>query len=646
MSRLTINKLTILYFKGIKFLEVQMDGSNMEIIAENGVGKTTVEDAFLWALFGKDSTGRTDSGVSGFKIHPLDPYNKPYQGVVTVVEALITLDGAKHVFRRELQEKIVKKQLTGYTTICTVDGVPKLLKEYQAFVDAIVSENIFKLLTDIWCFSEKLHWLERRKVLLDVAGDIPPVEGFTELLEAACDLPLEDFKKKINNEKKAYVKERVGINPRCDELLLGLTGSDTPTGTVENDRDNIWKAMAALKEQRTGILASEKERQEKIIEKNGLIALQNQRVNAIKNDPTRTQKLVDEKAAITLKHSNENQVLAEAEAELRQAVTAKNGLQAQADSEQSVIENIRKEQKGAEAETVDTICYACDQPLSEERVSDVTKKRSEKIEEIKAKGKEHLVEFEELLKKLEEAKKLRFDLEQTVQHGKGLLEESRNAMAVRTKEIDESILALPEPVVEEDATWIELDSQIQKIDSELGEPVTEQLTAIEKKLSDYDQSLVDCNNVLAQADRMKRDRERLQELKAREEELAQLIADIEKLLNDLDEYKMAESKLITDAVNSKFKVVNFKLFDVRLNEGIKECCEPMLKGIPQSDMSFGQKIFCGNDIINTLSEHYKMCVPLFIDHAESVTYPIETKAQTIKLIAKPGEEELVIKKAV
>ena len=51
-----IQKMTIENFKGVKNLEIQFDGQNAVIYGDNATGKTSLFDAFLWLLFGKDSS--------------------------------------------------------------------------------------------------------------------------------------------------------------------------------------------------------------------------------------------------------------------------------------------------------------------------------------------------------------------------------------------------------------------------------------------------------------------------------------------------------------------------------------------------------------------------------------------------------------
>jgi hypothetical protein len=145
---------------------------------------------------------------------------------------------------------------------------------------------------------------------------------------------------------------------------------------------------------------------------------------------------------------------------------------------------------------------------------------------------------------------------------------------------------------------------------------------------------------------MAKDRARVQELTAREAELAQLIADIDKMLCDIRDYKRAEAEIITEKVNGLFRHVTFKMFEPRLSEDAedKPCCEAIYKktGAPYAEMSFGERLFCGVDIINTCARYYGVIPPLFLDHAESITLPIETKAQTIELRAVEGVKQLQV----
>ena len=64
MRKIFVKSLSLVNFKGVRELDLQfVDGENM-IGGSNGTGKTTVFDAFTWLMFGKDSTGRSDSNFN------------------------------------------------------------------------------------------------------------------------------------------------------------------------------------------------------------------------------------------------------------------------------------------------------------------------------------------------------------------------------------------------------------------------------------------------------------------------------------------------------------------------------------------------------------------------------------------------------
>lgn len=57
-------------------------------------------------------------------------------------------------------------------------------------------------------------------------------------------------------------------------------------------------------------------------------------------------------------------------------------------------------------------------------------------------------------------------------------------------------------------------------------------------------------------------------------------------------------------------------------------------------MNNGSRVNAGLDVIQTLSEHYGMRVPLFIDNAESVTGLLPVGSQTVRLVVSAGDKEL------
>lgn len=92
MRTIKLKSLSLVNFKGIRSLNIGFSDAETLVAGENGTGKTTVFDSFLWLLFGKDSTGRSDSN---FNIKTLDSDGKPILHLEHSVTGVLSVDGGK-----------------------------------------------------------------------------------------------------------------------------------------------------------------------------------------------------------------------------------------------------------------------------------------------------------------------------------------------------------------------------------------------------------------------------------------------------------------------------------------------------------------------------------------------------------------------
>jgi len=618
-----LQKIKIENFKGLKRFTSEFGGEGSTIKGENGTGKTTVYDAFLWLLFGKDSTGRKD-----FSVRPLDAENQPIKGLVTSVEVDIVIDGATVALKKENRENVVKGQLRGYETSCWINEVPKKVGEYSEYIAQLVSEDTFKLLTDVHFFNEKLQWKDRRKALLNIAGDISAPEGFDELLSILNGRTVEEYKKVLVEQKKKLVKERDEITPRIDELQKSLTAyADSNIAMVQADRDKVKSEIEALDQTRQVILSQEQERQKMIEAVNRLKSQLLTRKAELENDTSGIVKLLEEKSTIEQGVAKCERAAAELnvqiETERRYLQNDKRELEGCIKKIETVRIDYKKTEKALSADIDDT-CFACGQKLPADKINEAKKKQAQArkaaLDEITDRG-------IAIRKDIDNAKK------------------SISALTYkddRFAEIDACIKNRPAPDVKQDAKWQQITKDIAAAEKTLGNPSSERLSDIEIERKRLQGELEAYNQSLSQADSNKRNTARIKELEADEKRLAQHIADNERMSAMIAEYKAAESSAIEDAVNGRFRHVNFRLFKELLNGSLEEDCEAMLNGVPYSDMSCGQKIMVGVDIINVLSEHYDLLACLFIDNAESLTLPIEAKSQVIRLVADPGKKKITV----
>ena len=221
-----LTKLELLNFKGLKSFAINING-DVVIRGDNATGKTTVFDSVCWLLFGKDSLDRAD-----FEIKTLDG-GEPIHKVNHEVIGTFTLDeGGTVELKRVYREKYSSPRggevtMTGHTTDYFVDGVPKKEKEYKEMVSSLVDESIFKLITNPLYFNETYSWQNRRKLLLEMCGDISDEDVIAshDELKILTDIlsghSVNDHRKVVASKKATINKELDMLPVRIDEALRG-----------------------------------------------------------------------------------------------------------------------------------------------------------------------------------------------------------------------------------------------------------------------------------------------------------------------------------------------------------------------------------------------------------------------------------------
>lgn len=135
-------------------------------------------------------------------------------------------------------------------------------------------------------------------------------------------------------------------------------------------------------------------------------------------------------------------------------------------------------------------------------------------------------------------------------------------------------------------------------------------------------------------------RQRISELQQEARNAAERLESIEAALYTVDEYTRYKTRFVEDSINSQFRAAKFRLFREQANGGIEERCDVVFDGVPYMGLNNGAKINIGIDIINTLSHHFGVAVPLFVDNAESVTRLEYAATQVIRLVVSESDKKL------
>lgn len=153
MKKILLKSLSLVNFKGVRDYSITFNDGITTVCGDNGTGKTTLYDAYLWLLFGKDSTGRSD-GANGFNVKTNDENGKPIYRLEHSVTAVLDVDGKEIKLQRSLCEKWQK--VNGTTDEVMKDETQYFIndvrtgtkKEYQAEISEIIPEDVFRMITN------------------------------------------------------------------------------------------------------------------------------------------------------------------------------------------------------------------------------------------------------------------------------------------------------------------------------------------------------------------------------------------------------------------------------------------------------------------------------------------------------------------
>ena len=149
----------------------------------------------------------------------------------------------------------------------------------------------------------------------------------------------------------------------------------------------------------------------------------------------------------------------------------------------------------------------------------------------------------------------------------------------------------------------------------------------------------------AVAEQRKQAEARIAELRRREQSLAEEYAELERQQFLGEEFLRVKVARLEERINGCFGLARFRLFEQQVNGALCEVCEVLGPDrVPfNSGLNHAAQINTGLDIINTLSAHYGVTAPVFIDNAEAVTTLTATPAQLIRLLVSEGEPVLAMR---
>lgn len=615
-------RLALENFKGIESYDFRPEGQNTTICGTNGVGKTTIFDAYCWLLFDKDGRGHSNFDIL--------PYDQPDALVSVTAELDLGADGGI-TLQRTFCQKIVRQRGTDEESVKSeycfyVDGVPKKKTQYAAVIEEICSPDTFMMVSDPDYFAGRMDWKDRRLMLINLFGGVSDAElladpEWAELSEAASGRKIEDYRAVAAMERKAIKKELDALPDRIDEATAAI-----PEGVGQQDDDELLAEALAevnqIEKARNAILdGSEAAEIKRIIaEKQADMAeAKADYLDSIASGRSGTLKAVE----------LARQQCRRAEDNLRQIDARLTDVADSITRKQDLLAELRTDYIRINAWTwnsSDEFCPCCGQQLPADKVeqmrAEFNEKKAKSLEANVAKGK---AQKEELAALVRGQSKMTSEREEA--------QTERDRLAEQLEAVAKDAASIPA---------YETTNDYVSRTSELGE-LAEKLRAVESdaraRADEYvepiktaEEKVRSIRERIAAAQLAARQRERIEDLRAKGRKLGKRAAELDRLLGLAAKFEQYRLSAIEDSINSHFELAKFKLFDRQINGGYAECCEVTVGGAPYStNLNSGMKINAGLDIIRTLSRRVGVSAPVWIDNAESCVELLDIDAQVIAL---------------
>ena len=672
---IAIQKLTLTNFKCFRSKEIVFEPRITTIRGRNGVGKTTIADAILWCLFGKNSQGQSD-----FDLKTHDEDGKPIPNLDHSVEMVLETSAPDDAtfeavtLKRTLKETWIKKRASNEqvfknnTTEYLVNGDSFTAADYKKYIAQLIDEDIFRAITNPTYFPS-LKWQVQREFLTKMVGDIEP-----EVIANTDELV--DLVHQLDNSNDDIISYRKHLSYQIKQIKEKL---DKIPVRLEEQNKALPESLdwSAIEHQCADALRQQKEIDEKIIaikSGNGGDVLRDEIRTSLKSLQGNIDKIEEtERKAYNLRRQEHDNMIAEAGRKFNQLVTNQRDLETSIPSFDRMLERCKEtlDQCEKDAQTIreewadnlsrtlhfgedESVCPTCGQYLPDEIVAEKRKKAEEDLNSDKARIKTELTE------RANKVKKLRADAEEEIKSIEQKKADAEKALNEIKEDINKAfsekanlektpVLSFEQALSNDEsyqALLQDMDELKKKLDSVgIDDNSSQQLTELEAKKSQYEAEIGNYQHQLATRDMRLKILALIDGINEEQKDLVRQLSELEKKEDVARSYQDRQNTILEERINQRFSLVKWRLFRTVNNGGEpfdEPFCECYVNGVAYHDgLNQAARLNAGLDIINTLCKHYNVSAPIVLDNAESTINIIGTIGQQVRLQVADTDFQLV-----
>ena len=607
-----------------------------KISAMNGIGKSTIANAYMWLFFNCDYELRDNQTVR----REVD--GKTIDDVDVSVTAVIDMDG-KDITAKKVQKRTYSKDGTSCKddNKYFINDVPKTLKDFNAYFE--LDMNVWKMCTSVNAFLSQKP-ADMRSYLFSLVSEVTDVQVANSNKELKELVPLlEKYKAEellaMNKATKSKVSKEL---PILDGQIMEKERdiqikSDIDVSDLELLRNSLKEQIKANTEKQTNadrMMEECSKVQDEIMKlKFDLSGLQNKANEELISASAEISKTISD--VMNIKRTTETYI---SEAK-RQIATCKDNVDVLNRKRNSYAEewkSVNSEQFNEDT----TICPTCGRKLATSKITslrnDFESNKKNRLDDITSKGmdcKSQIDKNNDRINELEvELDKLQIQLDEADNRLEELNKKADSQPTFVDISDTEEYKAIQDKIAEKEEYANKLSSG----------DIRAELKAQE---NDLRKQLAECEGEIAKSDTAA-DEERLSELKKKKLDMEQSKTDCEKILDLLDELDKTKNELLTNQINSHFSLVQWKLFDNAKNGNYKSVCIPMVDGksILTTMSNKGNRILGRIDICKSIQKISGINCPIWLDDTENLDTVNQSRvadmvdSQLIMLLVNDGKE--------
>lgn len=676
--KLKIKKMSLENYKKFAGLSTFNFYDRTMISGKNKEGKTTLENAYMEILTGKEVDGTQPDGI-----RPCGTDSKDLNRADVIREVTLDIDGKETTIRKITKQKWRKPHgqteevLDGNTVSYEIDGFTYAPKKFEEYMKELADPEIMLMCSNPNPFLSILDnsTVKARELLERLSGfsleeflsSKPQYSIISALAKGhSVEETIGELNKQLNRQKKELTKKDTelkyeqtrdsGVQIETSDLELAKGEWREKIAEIDRQEQALDEAVKAYDTANSEILSLKSKLNE--IANNAGAGLREQRsaldqkiseMNIKNKGYANDMKL----AEMDLQHAHMGIERHKAELEKARADYS-------ATSQKTFDETKLNEIEAEQFDEGSLICPDCGQVRPEAQRVNI-RETFEKSKAIRIAVQEHKREVfnDELSKTLDSiteiGNKVADDLkvaQEAKKEAEQRIEEVRKQILDTSAKIESlcgELGKLPKEVdLSGNAEYQELSEQIKKKEFVLSAMDNGSMKRMElrQQRNQYMDEISKLDSQIQKANVDAEQKERkLAELKSEFDKQKQVVADIERQIDVISQFSIEKNAALAEKINPYFKHFQFSFLDFTIKGNPVETCKMVCGGTNYNNLNGGDRKLCEVDLCRGLQEMNGLNLPIWIDEANMIDpwrIPVDMEQQLI-LISRTDDKLSVAK---